>query len=91
MGVTASGENTMNNQRLFAMPFSEIYLLLVQKAERKGRTRAEVNEIIYWLTDYDENSLREQLEKKSDLQTFWEQAPCINDNVNLIKGVICGY
>ncbi len=81
----------MEKHRVFAMPFSSIYPLYIQKAEKKGRTKKEVDEIIFWLTGYDENSLQQQIMDKVDLETFFKQAPHINPNASLIKGVICGY
>ncbi|WP_313003799.1 DUF2200 domain-containing protein [Chryseobacterium gleum] len=81
----------MQNTRIFAMPFASVYPHYVQKAERKGRTKSEVHEIIFWLTGYNEKELQEILDLKTDLKTFFEKAPRINPNVSLIKGVICGY
>lgn len=81
----------MNNARVFKMPFSSIYPLYIQKAEKKERTKEEVNEIIFWLTGYDEHSLQRQLMDEVDLETFFQQAPHMNPNAALIKGVICGY
>ncbi len=81
----------MERERFFAMPFSRIYPLYIQKAERKGRTKEEVNEIIYWLTGYDEHSLQQQIDSEVNLETFFKQAPCINPNASLIKGIICGH
>lgn len=80
----------MDNSKVFAMKFSKIYPLLVQKAERKNRTKQEVDQIICWLTGYDENGLLHQLQQDVDYQTFFEQAPCMNPNRSLIKGVVCG-
>lgn len=80
----------MEKMRVFAMPFSSIYPLYIQKAEKKGRTKEEVNEIIFWLTGYDEHSLQQQIINEVDLETFFKQAPHINPNASLIKGVICG-
>lgn len=77
-------------KNLFEMKFSQVYPLYVQKAERKQRTRAEVDQIICWLTGYDQAGLQQQLEKGSDLATFFAQAPRIHPNSTLIKGVICG-
>lgn len=79
------------NQRVFAMSFASIYPLYRQKVEKKGRTKAEVDEVICWLTGYDEAGLQKQIDDKVDLETFFAQAPEINPNVSLIKGVICGY
>ena len=81
----------MDKPRIFTMPFASIYPLYIQKAERKGRTKEEVDEIIFWLTGYDEHSLQQQMMNEADLETFFKQAPQINPNASLIKGVICGY
>lgn len=80
----------MDHSKVFAMKFSKIYPLLVQKAERKNRTKQEVDQIICWLTGYDETGLMDQLQKDVDYQTFFQQAPCMNPNRCLIKGVVCG-
>ncbi|WP_343680130.1 DUF2200 domain-containing protein [Chryseobacterium arthrosphaerae] len=81
----------MQNTRIFTTAFASVYPHYIQKAEKKGRTKSEVDEIICWLTGYDEKGLQEQLDKRNDFKTFFEQAPQINPNVSLIKGVICGY
>jgi hypothetical protein len=81
----------MERTRIFTLPFSSIYPLYIQKAEKKGRTKEEVDEIIFWLTGYDERSLRDQIVKEVSMETFFQQAPKINPNVILIKGTICGY
>ncbi len=81
----------MNNARVYKMSFESVYPLYIQKAERKGRTKQEVDAIIFWLTGYDEKTLRQQIEKKADLQTFFAEAPRMNPNVSKITGVICGY
>lgn len=73
------------------MPFSKVYPLLVQKAERKGRSKSEVDEVIYWLTGYDYSGLQEQIVKNVDYETFFNEAPQINPNAPKITGVICGY
>jgi hypothetical protein len=73
------------------MAFASVYPLYIQKAEKKGRTKEEVDEIIFWLTGYDERTLQRQLDDKVDFETFFEQAPRLNPNVSLITGVICGY
>ncbi len=80
----------MNNQKIFAMSFSKIYLLYIQKAERKNRTKEEVDEIICWLTGYNPESLQAQLDRNVSLETFFEEAPRMNPNAALIKGVVCG-
>jgi len=81
----------MEKPQVFTMPFSSIYPLYIQKAEKKGRTKEEVNEIIFWLTGYDEHSLQQQIINEVDMEAFFKQAPHINPNASLIKGVICGY
>jgi len=78
------------NPRIFGMKFANIYPLYVQKAERKNRTKEEVDQIIYWLTGYTPAGLRQQIERESDLETFFAQAPAINPNRLLIKGMVCG-
>jgi hypothetical protein len=80
----------MSTHRIFAMPFAKVYPAYVQKAERKGRTQEEVDEIIRWLTGYTAAGLRKQLEKETDFETFFAKAPKLNPNVGLIKGVVCG-
>ncbi len=78
------------SSRIFRMKFADIYPLYVKKAERKNRTKEEVNQIITWLTGYDQAGLQQQIEQGSDLETFFENAPALNPNVSLIKGVVCG-
>jgi hypothetical protein len=80
----------MPAHRVFAMKFAEIYPLYVKKAERKNRTRQEVDQIICWLTGYDKAGLQQQIEQGSDFETFFVQAPAINPNCSLIKGIVCG-
>jgi hypothetical protein len=79
------------NTRIHKLSFSNIYPLYIQKAERKGRTVKEVNEIIFWLAGYNEQTLKQHIDSGSDLETFFTQAPQINPNVTKITGVICGY
>ena len=81
----------MSNTKIFRMSFSSVYPLYIQKAEKKGRTKAEVDEIIYWLTGYDETTFQRQLDVNADFETFFEEAPLLNPNVTKITGVICGY
>ena len=81
----------MNNTRVFKMSFAGVYPHYIQKAEKKGRTKEEVDAIICWLTGYSQQSLQQQINKKSDFETFFAQAPQINPNVSKITGVICGY
>ena len=78
------------NAKIFKMLFSNIYPLYIQKAERKGRTTNEVNEIIFWLTGYNEQTMKQHIDNGSDLETFFTQAPQMNPNVTKIKGVVCG-
>ncbi|HWJ27380.1 MAG TPA: DUF2200 domain-containing protein [Flavisolibacter sp.] len=81
----------MDNARVFKMSFAGVYPLYIQKAERKGRTKEEVDAVICWLTGYDQQGLQQQIDKKSNFETFFAQAPQINPNVSKITGVICGY
>lgn len=78
------------HDRIFGMKFSKVYPLYVQKAERKNRTREEVDRILCWLTGYSEAGLRKQIEQESDLRTFFADAPAIHPNSARIKGVVCG-
>jgi hypothetical protein len=80
----------MKPNRVFAMKFANVYPLYVQKAERKNRTKDEVDRVIQWLTGYDDEGLRRQIEEKNDFETFFAQAPAIHPNSALIKGVVCG-
>jgi hypothetical protein len=80
----------MAEHRIFGMSFARIHPLYVQKAERKGHTRAEVDEVISWLTGYDEGGLDEAIADGRDLETFFAEAPAMNPNAELITGVICG-
>lgn len=81
----------MDHSRLYKMIFAGVYPHYIAKAEKKGRTKAEVDQIIFWLTGYDEKSFQKQLDNKVDFETFFGEAPQLNPNVSLIKGVICGY
>ena len=80
----------MPEHRIFSTEFSSVYPLYVQKAERKGRSQEEVDRIICWLTGYGEAELQQQLQKQVDFRTFFAEAPAINPNSALIKGVVCG-
>ena len=80
----------MSHHRIFGMRFSGVYPLYIQKAERKNRTKEEVDQIICWLTGYTEAELQRQIERGSDFETFFAEAPSINRNTSLIKGVVCG-
>ena len=79
------------NVRVFKMSFASIYPMYVQKVEKKGRTKEELDEVIFWLTGYDKKKLQQQIDKKNDLETFFAQAPKFNPNASKITGVICGY
>lgn len=81
----------MENHRIFKMAFSGVYPHYINKAERKGKTKEEVDTIICWLTGYTQKQLQEQIDKKVDFETFFEKAPQLNTNVSKITGLICGY
>src|SRR4249919_898092 len=81
----------MDKARIFSTPFASVYPLYIQKAEKKGRTKAEVDAVIFWLTGYNKQTLQQQIDKKSDFETFFAQAPQLNSNASKITGVICGY
>ena len=78
------------NDRVFAYKFSKVYPLYVQKAENKNRTKEEVDQLICWLTGYTRAGLQKQIEKESDLETFFAEAPALHPNSVLIEGVVCG-
>lgn len=78
-------------ERVYRLLFSSVYPLYIQKAEKKGRTKEEVDEIISWLTGYNEKTLQEQIDMKNDFETFFNEAPRLNPNISKITGVICGY
>jgi hypothetical protein len=80
----------MAEHRIFSTKFSSVYPLYIQKAERKGRTKEEVDQIICWLTGYSEETLNQQLQKECDFRAFFAEAPAIHPNSSLIKGVVCG-
>ena len=80
----------MKKHRIFTTSFASVYPHYVQKAEGKGRTRQEVDEVICWLTGYDSRALAEQIERKKDFETFFSEAPALNQNASKITGVICG-
>src|SRR5215831_8069018 len=81
----------MDNTRVYRMSFAGVYPLYINKAEAKGRTKEEVDTIIFWLTGYDKKTLQQQIDKKNDFETFFAEAPQMNPNVSKITGVICGY
>ena len=80
----------MTNDKVFAMSFASVYPHYITKAERKGRTREEVDEIIHWLTGYTKAGLAKQIEKRTSFREFFDKAPKLNPNTSLIKGVVCG-
>ena len=80
----------MKNERVYRMAFSRVYPMLVQKAEKKGRTKQEVDTVICWLTGYDESGLWSQIERNADYETFFAEAPQMNPNADKITGVVCG-
>jgi hypothetical protein len=88
--VKRTGQIAMPKHQIFAMKFAKVYPLYVQKAERKNRTKEEVDQIICWLTGYDQAGLQRQIEQESDLETFFAQAPALNPKSSLIRGVVCG-
>lgn len=80
----------MAQHQIFAMKFAKVYPAYVHKAERKKRTKEEVDQIICWLTGYSQAGLQQQIEQESDFETFFAQAPAFNPQSSLIKGVVCG-
>lgn len=81
----------MDNTRVYKISFASVYPLYIQKVEKKGRTKAELDTILYWLTGYSKQTLQQQIDRKVDLETFFAEAPQMNPNVSKITGVICGY
>ena len=80
----------MTKHRIYSMSFASVYPLYIAKAEKKGRTKDEVDEIVRWLTGYTQRELEEQIEKQTDFENFFAHAPMLNPSRSLIKGVICG-
>lgn len=80
----------MSTHRIFTMPFASVYPAYINKAEKKQRTKAEVDQIICWLTGYDAASLARQIERRVDFATFFAEAPALHPNTALITGVVCG-
>lgn len=80
----------MTRHRIFTTAFSKVYPMYVQKAERKNRTKDEVDQIIRWLTGYSQAGLEKQIGQENDFESFFAQAPAIHPNASLIKGVVCG-
>ncbi len=81
----------MDYTRVFRMSFASIYPMYIQKVEKKGRTKEELDTVLFWLTGYNKQTLQKQIDKKTDLESFFAQAPQLNPNVSKITGVICGY
>ncbi|MBC1568625.1 DUF2200 domain-containing protein [Listeria sp. FSL L7-0478] len=81
----------MKKPRIYTMSFASVYPLYIQKVEKKDRTKEEVDEIIFWLTGYDQASLQQAIDQEIDFETFFAEAPKMNPNASLITGVICGY
>ena len=81
----------MAKHRIYTMAFSGVYPHYITKAEKKGRTKEEVDQIIFWLTGYDDNALKRILSEKTNFETFFDEAPQLNPNVSKITGVICGH
>src|SRR5262249_51325545 len=90
IGPRPAGGMTMTKHHIFATKFARVYPLYVQKAERKNRTKEEVDQIICWLTGYNQAGLLQQIEQENDFETFFAQAPAIHPRSSLIKGVVCG-
>lgn len=84
-------QKNIEKHKIYTTSFASVYPLYIKKAENKGRTKSEVDQIIFWLTGFDEKALQEQIDNKNDFETFFKDSPQINPNVNLIKGTICGY
>lgn len=80
----------MTGHKIFTTSFAKVYPLYIQKAERKSRTKEEVDQIICWLTGYSQTELEQQIKKETDFESFFTQAPALNPNISLIKGVVCG-
>lgn len=80
----------MTKHKIFTTPFAKVYPFYVQKAERKNRTKDEVDQIIRWLTGYSQAGLEKQISQQNDFESFFAQAPAIHPNASLIKGVVCG-
>ena len=81
----------MDKEKVFKMQFASVYPHYLKKTERKGHTKEELDTIIRWLTGYDQKGLQEQIDRKVDLKTFFDEAPQLNPHVSKITGVICGY
>ena len=87
---TAGENREMKKPRIYTMSFASVYPMYIQKAERKGRAKAEVDEIIFWLTGHTAKSLQKAIDAKIDFETFFAESPRFQPNASLIKGVVCG-
>lgn len=81
----------MDKSRIYRIVFAKVYPLYIKKAEKKGRTKEEVDAIIFWLTGYNKQILQKQIDEKNDFETFFAQAHALNPDVSKITGIICGY
>jgi len=90
IGESQKSEDAMTKHQIYTMSFASVYSLYVAKAEKKGRTKKEVDEIIRWLTGYSQKELGGELKKKTDFETFFAEAPRLNPSRSLITGVVCG-
>jgi hypothetical protein len=88
--MSRKAQHPDGKHRIFTMPFARVYPLYVQKAERKGRTKAEVDRVICWLTGYTQAGLNRQIKQQKDLETFFAEAPALHPNSSFITGVVCG-
>lgn len=89
--TSTQNKTLMDNSRVYKMKFASVYPHYITKAEKKGRTKQEVNTLIFWLTGYDETLLNDVLTNQTDIENFFNDAPNFNPNANKITGVICGY
>ncbi len=80
-----------DNTRAYKILFSSVYPLYIKKVEKKGRTKEELDKVIFWLTGHNAKTLQQQIDRKNDLETFFKEVPKLNPNVSKITGVICGY
>ena len=83
-------KDTVTKHRIYTMSFARVYPLYITKVEKKGRTKAEVDAVICWLTGYSQKKLQTEIKKETDFETFFAQAPKMNPSRSLIKGVVCG-
>lgn len=81
----------MKTERIYKIVFASVYPLYLKKVVSKGRTKEELDTIIFWLTGYNEGTLQKQMDQKNDFETFFAEAPALNPNASKITGVICGY